>query len=39
MNTRRNIAAEEFTTDCMRLMAGWVLSFISLLSICLILWA
>ena len=39
MNTRRNKAAEEFSFDAIGMMAGWVLGFLSLLSVCLILWA
>jgi hypothetical protein len=39
MNTRRNTAAEEFTADCMAYMTGFVLLFVSILSLSLILWA
>jgi hypothetical protein len=33
MNIRRNTAAEEFTADCMLLMSGFTLFFVSILSI------
>ena len=39
MNTRRNIAAEEFTAECLIVMTGFVLIFASILSVALILWA
>lgn len=39
MNTRRNTAAEEFSTDCMAYMTGFTLLFVSILSVSLILWA
>lgn len=39
MNARRNIAAEEFSGSAVAMMAGFVLGFLSLLSIALILWA
>lgn len=35
----RNLAAEEFSAAACGMMAGWILGFISLLSIALILWA
>lgn len=35
----RDLAAEEFNLGACGMMAGWVLGFVSLLSIALILWA
>lgn len=35
----RNLAAEEFSAAAIGMMAGWILGFVSLLSVALILWA
>ena len=39
MNARRNTAAEEFTAECLIVMTGFVLLFVSTLSVALIFWA